>query len=256
MHYSLSWSGGKDSTASIILAHEHNEPIDSILFSEVMYDNKNNISGENPRHITFIREVAKPLFESWGYKVEILKAERDYLDFFYRIIEKPRKHMEHQGMHFGFPVYGRCGVKRDLKMKPIQDYYKSINDEIIQYVGICTDEEKRLISLHGIPNRISLLEKYGYTENMAKKKCIEYGLLSPCYELSNRGGCWFCSNAKLSEHIEISNIYPDIWEQFISLENAKNIANNKFNVFGITLSEINENIKFDKAQMSIFDFIQ
>ena len=27
MHYSLSWSGGKDSTASIILAHEHQEPV-------------------------------------------------------------------------------------------------------------------------------------------------------------------------------------------------------------------------------------
>lgn len=26
MKYVASWSGGKDSTASIILAHEHNEP--------------------------------------------------------------------------------------------------------------------------------------------------------------------------------------------------------------------------------------
>lgn len=28
MKYIASWSGGKDSTASIILAHEHNEPLD------------------------------------------------------------------------------------------------------------------------------------------------------------------------------------------------------------------------------------
>ena len=69
MHYSLSWSGGKDSTASIILAHEHQEPLDSIIFVEVMYDLKNGISGENPNHIKFIREKAKPLFESWGYRV-------------------------------------------------------------------------------------------------------------------------------------------------------------------------------------------
>lgn len=27
MKYIASWSGGKDSTASIILAHEHNEPL-------------------------------------------------------------------------------------------------------------------------------------------------------------------------------------------------------------------------------------
>lgn len=35
-----SWSGGKDSTASIILAHEHGEPLDLIVFSEVMFDKK------------------------------------------------------------------------------------------------------------------------------------------------------------------------------------------------------------------------
>lgn len=38
MKYIASWSGGKDSTASIILAHEHNEPLDLIIFSEVMFD--------------------------------------------------------------------------------------------------------------------------------------------------------------------------------------------------------------------------
>ena len=62
MRFVASWSGGKDSTASIILAHEHNEPLDAIVFSEVMFDLKNKISGENPRHIKFIRETAKPLF--------------------------------------------------------------------------------------------------------------------------------------------------------------------------------------------------
>ena len=41
-----SWRGGKDSTASIILAHEHNEPLDLIIFSEVMFDEE--ISGRVP----------------------------------------------------------------------------------------------------------------------------------------------------------------------------------------------------------------
>lgn len=255
MHYSVSWSGGKDSTASIILAHEHNEPIDTILFSEVMYDLKRGISGENPRHIQFIKEVAIPLFESWGYKVEILRADRDYLDFFNRVIEKPRKHLDHKGKKFGFPVYGRCGVKRDLKIKPIEDYYKSIKEPIKQYVGICIDEPDRLESLHKQKDKVSLLEKYGYTEEMAKLKCIEYGLLSPCYELSKRGGCWFCPNAKLAEHIEIKKLYPDIWDEFIKLENDENVAHDKFNPFGRTLHEIDEAIYWENAQMTIMDFI-
>ena len=243
MHYSLSWSGGKDSTASIILAHEHNEPLDTIVFCEVMYDLKNNISGENPQHIEFIREKAKPLFESWGYKVDILRADRDYLDFFHRIIEKPRKHMDHKGKKFGFPVFGLCGVKRDLKLKPIKEYYKGIPGDVIQYVGICADEKRRLLSLHSQTGRISLLDKYGFTEQMAREKCEEYGLLSPCYQFSNRGGCWFCPNAKLAEHREIKKLYPDVWNQFVSLENEDNVANYKYNVYGKTLHEIDEELE-------------
>lgn len=57
MHYSVSWSGGKDSTASIILAHLHGDPVDSIVFAEVMFDIVNGISGENPQHIDFINVV-------------------------------------------------------------------------------------------------------------------------------------------------------------------------------------------------------
>lgn len=242
MHYSLSWSGGKDSTASIILAHENNEPLDTIVFCEVMYDLKNNISGENPEHIKFIKEEAKPLFESWGYKVEILRAKQDYLDFFHHIIKRPRKHMDHKGKKFGFPVYGMCGVKRSLKLKPINDYYKNVQD-VVHYVGIGIDEKKRLESLHKQSNRISLLEKYGYTEQMAKEKCEEYGLLSPSYKYSKRGGCWFCPNAKLAEHRIIKEKYPDVWNQFVALEDEDNVANYKFNVFGKTLHEIDNELK-------------
>ena len=69
MKYIANFSGGKDSTATIILAHEHHEPLDEIIFSEVMYNEE--ISGELPEHIDFIRNVAFPLFESWGYKTRI-----------------------------------------------------------------------------------------------------------------------------------------------------------------------------------------
>lgn len=45
MEYIASFSGGKDSTATIILAHENKEPLDLILFCEVMFDDE--ISGES-----------------------------------------------------------------------------------------------------------------------------------------------------------------------------------------------------------------
>ena len=82
MFYISSWSGGKDSTASIILAHEHNEPLDLIIFSEVMFDK--DISGELPEHIDFIKNKCIPLFESWGYETKILHADLTYMNIFLR----------------------------------------------------------------------------------------------------------------------------------------------------------------------------
>lgn len=252
MKYICSWSGGKDSTASIILAHEKNEPLDIILFVEVMYDHRRGISGENPRHMEFVRHVAAPLFESWGYKVEILRARQDYLGFFNHIIQKPVKHKEHAGLRFGFPNTKACGIKRDCKVKTLDSYIRSIDDQVIQYIGICADEKKRLDSLHKQVNMISLLEKYKYMERMSMEKCREYGLLSPCYELSNRGGCWFCPNAKPAEHKEIKKIYPDIWEEFVSLEKETSIANTTWNIYDKrTLQEIDAMLG-DMEEVSVY----
>lgn len=80
-------------------------------------------------------------------------------------------------------------------------------------------------------------------KQMAREKCEEYGLLSPCHQFSNRGGCWFCPNAKLEEHREIKKLYPDVWKQFVSLENEDNVANYKYNVYGKTLHEIDEELE-------------
>ena len=72
--YIASFSGGKDSMATVILAHENKEPLDLILFAEVMFDKK--ISGELPEHMDFIKNKAIPLFNEWGY-TDIRPAEAD-----------------------------------------------------------------------------------------------------------------------------------------------------------------------------------
>lgn len=83
MLYFHCWSGGKDSTAGIILDNIHGLPPSRVVFSEIMFDKKRGISGELPEHIDFIMNKAKPVFERWGYAVEIVRADRDYLDLFY-----------------------------------------------------------------------------------------------------------------------------------------------------------------------------
>lgn len=58
MKYIASCSFGKDSVAQIIVAKYYNEPIDEIMYSEVMFTDE--ISGEFPEHRDFIYNVAIP----------------------------------------------------------------------------------------------------------------------------------------------------------------------------------------------------
>lgn len=82
MKYFASCSFGKDSVATVLLALEHNEPLDEILFTEVMFDHARNISGEIPEHIDWIHSTAIPRFEAMGVKTRILRSDRDYMYFF------------------------------------------------------------------------------------------------------------------------------------------------------------------------------
>lgn len=249
MKYIASWSGGKDSTASIILTHENNEPLDLIIFSEVMFDK--NISGELPEHIEFIKNKCIPLFESWGYEVKILHSDKTYLDYFYRKAVKGR----YIGMRKGFPMVRHCGVLDECKMPQIRKFWKSMDCEFTQYVGIASDEFRRLDRVVQTNNQISLLEKYGYTEQMAKEKCEEYGLLSPIYSFSNRGGCWFCPNSRDCQLRHLRKNHEVLWNNLLALENQPNLIGNIWNTLTQTsIHDKEEQFFWEDNQITIFDY--
>lgn len=219
MLYFHSWSGGKDSTASIILDYIHGLPPSKIIMSEVMFDNKRGISGELPEHMEWVHNKAVPLFRQWGYDVEILRAKKDYLDLFYHVIEKS-KYQERIGKYTGFPIAGMCAINRDCKVKPITDYYKNVNEAYTQYVGIAIDEPRRLERLKGT-NKVSLLAKYEHTEQMAYDLCKKYDLLSPIYQFSFRGGCWFCPSCYFYEWAHMKQSHPELWRELELLSHEK-----------------------------------
>lgn len=240
MQYFQNWSGGKDSTASIILEHIHSLPKSTIIFSEVIFDKNRGISGESPEHIEWVHNTAIPIFEKWGYKVKILHSEFDYLDVFHRVKYRSSKYPEDNGKLYGFLLGGMCNANRYLKLKPIKDFFKKISGEYVNYVGIATDEPKRLERLKGT-KKISLLEHYGYTEQMAFDLCSEYGLLSPIYKHSKRGGCWFCPNATLCELAHTKKNYPELWAELERLSHTPNLCVKAFK-YGASFAEIDEKV--------------
>ena len=258
--YIASCSGGKDSTANIILAYENNEPLDLIIFSEVMYNK--NISGELPEHIEFIKNVLFPTFESWGYKTKILHSDKTYIDCFNKIVENPRKNIQNKGKKKGFPMVGHCNINRDCKTKAVHDFYKKVYKkgyDVVQYVGIAVDEEKRLerIKISNI-KKVSLLEKYNLTEEQAKQKCIDYGLLSPVYSLSGRGGCWFCPNAKIKEIEHLYDNYPHLLKKLCDLEKQDNLVVDKWKDINNTrINDVVEQIiNKRKSKKMLYDYLK
>lgn len=134
--YIASCSFGKDSIATILLALENNEPLDRVVFAEVMFDNERGISGEIPEHIEWVRSTAIPKVVRGGV---------------------------YKGKIYGFPIGGKCFINRDCKVTPIRRYLAKlaggshrVRKNIVQYIGIAKDEPSRLgriarVELHAQP---------------------------------------------------------------------------------------------------------
>ena len=161
----------------------------------------------------------------------------------------------HKGKIYGFPIGGMCVINRECKMNPIHTYYKQFEGkEVVQYVGIAIDEPKRLARIkdEGKISKVSLLAKYGYTEDMAKQKCLEYGLLSPIYKDGNRGGCWFCPNVKIKDFAKFKLAHPDLWNELIILSKTPNLCSYGFK-YGKTVHEIDERLDAINNQGRLFE---
>ena len=247
MKYIASCSFGKDSVATVILAKEHGEPLDEVVYCEVMFDD--DISGEVPEHRDFIYNIAIAKFEEWGIKVVVLRDRRTYISSFMRIIQKGPC----TGRHKGFPLCGRCVIQRDCKIPPINKYKRQLAEDTIQYIGYAKDEQERLIRLDG-KTRVSLLEKYGIEEDDTFEICRKHGLLSPIYEFTDRGGCFFCPNAKEKELRHLYDHHRDLWNRLLALQKVQNKATELFNR-DFRFDEIDAMFKMDDMQMSIFDFL-
>lgn len=75
---------------------------------------------------------------------------------------------------------------------------------------------------------ISLLAKYECTEQMATALCREHGLLSPMYEFTRRGGCFFCTNSRDEQLRHLRMYHPDLWAEMLELDAVLNRVRERF----------------------------
>ena len=245
MKYVASCSFGKDSLATILLALMHSEPLDEVVYCEVMFDDA--ISGEVPEHRGFVYGRAIPFLERNGIKVVVLRSEMTYIRSFYRVLQKGQS----AGKLNSWPLCGKCCIQRDCKLPPIRAYMRSLGSGVVQYIGIAYDEQERLTRLEA-EKTISLLEKYQKTERDAADICKRAGLYSPAYAFSDRNGCFFCPNAKERELRHLYECHPDLWARLLECQGAPNKSTELFNRKE-RFDEIDQRFRNEDAQMSLFD---
>lgn len=251
----VSWSGGKDSTATIIIAHRLGIRIDKIIISLPWFSKKKKIYADDPDHVEWVLEYAKPLFESWGYEVVVLSDDRDYIYWFNK--EKQNsKYPEQNGLKYGFVIGGMCKFNLS-KIAPIKEYIKGLERKCVVFEGIAADEPERITGMIEKRNHRSLLYEQGIEEPETFPICSSEGLLSPVYKRRKRQGCWFCPNQSLEEMADRRRERPDLWSELEELAKVEGTATRGFK-YGKTFQEVNEEIDrylSRPIQLSIFDSI-
>lgn len=254
MKYIASCSGGIDSTCSMLLTGKYSEPLDEVVYCEVIFARDitisgvhyDEITGEVPEHNDFVLNKLRPFVEdNLGVKFTHLKSDTTYMDTFHHV----RIRGKNKGKTVGFAFPMACDVNRDCKMPPIRKHLKMLGPDIRQYIGYEKDETDRLMRLCGT-NKVSLLDKYGYTRAMACQECEKAGLLSPSYIWANRNGCWFCPNIKDREIGHLMIDHPHLWQALLDLEKTPNIVRTRL-TYDETVSEIDARLRMNGVKMSL-----
>lgn len=208
--WSVSWSGGKDSTATIILMHEHGIPIKQIIYVRMMFDDE--LPATLPVMTDFVDHAAG-VFRSWGYDVKIIRAIRTAMDAAVKVYQKSKYDFK-VGRPYGMTAFcrGACHLQ-SVKASSIQ---KELSSDEWQMIGYAADEPDRIHRLGG--RKRSIMVKLGVTEQDAFRICREAGLLSPLYGTGIlRDGCFFCPNAAKKERLKLRAEHPELVQKINEL---------------------------------------
>lgn len=206
MEHILSLSYGKDSLACLGAIEELGWQLDRIVHVEVWATN--TIPADLPPMVEFKKKADQLIKGRWGIEVEHIRSKYTYNDCFYMVCGENRRKAKskYAGKIYGFPF--RQGVWCNSRLK--QHVLQKISKNTIQYIGIANDEHGRFHNL--TETKKSPLVAAGWDEDMCRIWCEENGLLSPIYESSTRGGCWFCHNQSIGQLRLLRKNYPELWK--------------------------------------------
>lgn len=239
MKYVVNLSGGKDSTAMLLMLLEKHCPIDYIIFADTGKD--------FPQMRTHLERLGEYIKNHYPTAPEITEI-KGTASFDYLMFETEKRN--------GVCGYGWANARMrwctgELKTAAINRFCKSLGDDYVHYIGIAVDEPKRL---KPAPRKIYPLADWNITEADALAYCYERGFdWGGLYKHFDRVSCWCCPLKNLRELKTLWRYYPELWAELRKMDERA------FNQFRADYSVADLEKKFASedaaqgAQMCLFD---
>lgn len=223
----VSFSGGKDSTAMLLMMIERGMQVDDILFCDTGL--------EFPQMYKHIEAVEKYT----GRKINVIKSDKTYEYYLADHILTKGKRKGTKG--YGYPSMRIRWCTSRLKVIVIEKYLKKYAKEgfsLKQYIGIAADEQKRCKE-HTYP-----LVEWGITEAQALQYCYDKGFRwDGLYDDFQRVSCYCCPLQPLKELKILWEKHPELWQKMKELD-ARTTSSFRLDY---TLTEIEQRFENEKT---------
>lgn len=243
MKYIVNLSGGKDSTAMLLMLLEKRWKVDYIVFADTGKD--------FPQMRTHLKRLAEYIKRNYPEAPEItmLKADKSFDHLMFEHIKTKGKRQGSAGYGWATMRARWCTAK--LKTAVINRFCNALDDDYVHYIGIAIDEPKRL---KDDPRKLYPLALWRITEADALAYCYKCGFdWDGLYNHFDRVSCWCCPLKNLRELKTLWKYYPELWAELRAMDDRA------FNQFRADYSVAELERKFEKeeaadgAQTSIFD---
>ena len=196
----VSLSGGKDSTALLLMMLGKNIPVHSAVFFDTGWE-----FPQMHEHINTIESMV-------DVPIVRLKPEKSFDDLMLRHQVKRRATGEVHRVGYGWPSAMRRWCTRQ-KIDNIQKYLKGIPGSV-SAIGFAADEKNRASRSNASSEKPKIypLIEWGITEGKALQYCYDKGFFwGGLYTHFDRVSCFCCPLQKLGALRRLRKHYPELW---------------------------------------------
>lgn len=230
----VSLSGGKDSTAMLLMMLEKKMPIDYIIYADT--------GKEFPQMQKHLQDLAEYIKEKYptAPPITVLHPPRSFDWYIFEQTKKNEDGKTQKG--YGWASMRCRWCTSEVKTRPIKAFCNRILGRVISYIGIAADETKRLSKNNGVKARYPLAE-WGITENQALEYCYSQGFTwDGLYRIFKRVSCWCCPLKSIKELKALYDRFPELWARLREMDERSPVKRSP------SIEELEERFKKYDAQ--------